>query len=97
MLCSVLVGVLNVVLIRVLSDDRALEVICVDLVPCGPGLDRAVGDPARESAARHLVLVRAHDADALWGRLLTAGEPLGAASVGYDALTLLHASSIPGG
>ena len=51
----------------------------------------------RESQRRYLVLVRAHDADALWAHLLTAGEPLGAAFVGYDALTLLNASSTPGG
>jgi glycine cleavage system aminomethyltransferase T len=46
----------------------------------------------RESQRRFLVLVRASGADALWTRLLTAGEPLGAAFVGLDALTLLHAS-----
>ena len=46
----------------------------------------------RESQRRYLALVRADAADALWARLLTAGEPLGAAFVGYDALTLLNAS-----
>jgi glycine cleavage system aminomethyltransferase T len=47
----------------------------------------------RESQRRFLVLVQAPAADALWTRLLTAGEPLGAAFVGLDALTLLSASS----
>ncbi len=47
----------------------------------------------RESQRRFLVLVRTSDADALWTRLLAAGEPLGAAFVGFDALTLLGASS----
>jgi glycine cleavage system aminomethyltransferase T len=48
----------------------------------------------RESQRRYLAFVRADAADAFWARLLTAGEPLGAAYVGYDALTLLHASSV---
>lgn len=47
----------------------------------------------RESQRRFLVLVRSDSADALWTRLLVAGEPLGAAFVGLDALTLLGASS----
>jgi glycine cleavage system aminomethyltransferase T len=60
------------------------------------------GDPSivailRESQRRYLVLVRATDADALWVQLRAAGEPLGAALVGYDALTLLNASATPGG
>ena len=46
----------------------------------------------RESQRRFLVLVRADAADACWARLLAAGEPLGAALVGHDALTLLDAS-----
>jgi glycine cleavage system aminomethyltransferase T len=48
----------------------------------------------RESQRRYLALVRADAADAFWARLLTAGEPLGAAFVGYDALKLLNASSV---
>jgi glycine cleavage system aminomethyltransferase T len=51
----------------------------------------------RESQRRYLVLVRAEVADAFWARLLAAGEPLGAAFVGHDALTLLNASSAAGG
>jgi glycine cleavage system aminomethyltransferase T len=51
----------------------------------------------RESQRSYLALVRAAAADAFWTRLLTAGEPLGAAFVGYDALTLLKASSATSG
>ena len=43
----------------------------------------------RESQRRVLMLVKAAAADAAWSRLLAAGEPLGAAFVGCDALTLL--------
>ena len=43
----------------------------------------------RESQRRLIVLVKAADVDAMWARLLAAGEPLGAAFVGYDALALL--------
>ncbi|HVF78505.1 MAG TPA: hypothetical protein VNA28_09420 [Solirubrobacteraceae bacterium] len=65
-------------------------------------VSRDPGDPSiiaiiRESPRRFLVLVRASAADALWTRLLAAGEPLGAAFVGLDALTLLSASSVSGG
>ena len=57
------------------------------------------GDPTvvtilRESQRRFLALVRADGADAFWSRLLHAGESLGAAFVGSDALTLLDASSV---
>jgi glycine cleavage system aminomethyltransferase T len=57
--------------------------------------DRRIVAILRESQRRYLVLVRADAADGLWLRLRTAGEPLGAALVGYDALTLLNASSSP--
>lgn len=43
----------------------------------------------RESQRRVVVLVKASAADTMWSRLLAAGEPLGAAFVGCDALTLL--------
>ncbi len=43
----------------------------------------------RERQRRILVLVKAAAVDAAWQRLLAAGEPLGAAFVGCDALTLL--------
>jgi glycine cleavage system aminomethyltransferase T len=49
----------------------------------------------RESQRRYLALVPAGRAERFWARLLTAGEPLGAAFVGCDALALLNAS--PGG
>jgi glycine cleavage system aminomethyltransferase T len=55
--------------------------------------DSAIVAILRESQRRYLALTRSGAADALWTRLLTAGEPLGAAFVGYDALTLLNASS----
>jgi glycine cleavage system aminomethyltransferase T len=51
----------------------------------------------RESQRRFLVLVRSDAADALWTRLLVAGEPLGASFVGLDALTLLSASAASSG
>jgi glycine cleavage system aminomethyltransferase T len=51
----------------------------------------------RESQRSYLALIRAGAADAFWARLLTAGEPLGAAFVGYDALTLLNASAAAAG
>jgi glycine cleavage system aminomethyltransferase T len=47
----------------------------------------------RESQRRYLALLRTEAANAFWARLLTAGKPLGAAFVGYDALMLLNASS----
>lgn len=53
--------------------------------------DAAVLAMLRESQRRILVLVRAPAIDAVWSRLLTAGEPLGAAFVGCDALALLGA------
>lgn len=43
----------------------------------------------RESQRRVIMLVRAAAVDAAWARLLAAGEPLGAAFVGCDALALL--------
>jgi glycine cleavage system aminomethyltransferase T len=47
----------------------------------------------REGQRRVLILVRRAAVDALWHRLLAAGEPLEAAFVGCDALALLDASS----
>lgn len=47
----------------------------------------------RESQRRVLVLVQAPAVDGVWGRLLEAGEPLGAAFVGCDALSLLGAAA----
>ncbi len=56
--------------------------------------DRSIVAILRESQRRYLALVRADAADVFWARLLTAGEPLDAAFVGYDALTLLNASAL---
>lgn len=60
---------------------------------------RDAGDPhviaiLRESQRRILIVVKPAAADALWERLLLAGESLGAAFVGCDALSLLGASSL---
>jgi len=59
---------------------------------------RDAGDPSvlailRESQRRILVVVKRPQVDALWSRLLVAGEPLGAAFVGSEALTLLGAAT----
>lgn len=48
----------------------------------------------RATQRRLLLVVRAEAVDALWTRLLTAGEPLGAAFVGCDALSLLDAGRL---
>jgi glycine cleavage system aminomethyltransferase T len=61
----------------------------------GDAGDGAVVAILRETQRSYLALVRAAAAAAFWTRLLTAGEPLGAAFVGYDALTLLKAASAP--
>jgi glycine cleavage system aminomethyltransferase T len=47
----------------------------------------------RESQRRLLVVAQVAAIDALWTRLLAAGEPLGAAFVGCEALTLLGAAT----
>ena len=47
----------------------------------------------RESQRRYLALIGLDRGDAFWARLVEAGKPLGAAFVGYDALTLLNASA----
>jgi glycine cleavage system aminomethyltransferase T len=69
-----------------LPDDLAIGALGRD--PADPSVIAIL----RESQRRLLVLVTASDADAIWARLLHAGEPLGAAFVGYDALTLLGAA-----
>ena len=66
----------------------------VGAIGTAPG-DRSIVAILRESQRRYLALLRADAADDVWARLLTAGEPLGAALVGYDALTLLNVSSFP--
>ncbi len=69
-----------------LPDDLAIGAIGRD------PQDPSVVGILRESQRRLLVLVKALDVDATWARLLVAGEPLGAAFVGCDALTLLGAA-----
>jgi glycine cleavage system aminomethyltransferase T len=69
-----------------LPDDLAIGAIGRD--PQDPSVIAIL----RESQRRILVLARAPAIDALWSRLLAAGEPLGAAFVGSDALTLLGAA-----
>jgi glycine cleavage system aminomethyltransferase T len=64
-----------------------------DSLPIG-AVGRDPADPSivailREGQRRLLLIVRATSIDGAWSRLLAAGEPLGAAFVGCDALTLL--------
>ena len=66
-----------------LPDDLAIGAIGRD--PHDPSVIAIL----RESQRRLIVLVKAADVDAMWARLLAAGEPLGAAFIGFDALTLL--------
>ena len=56
-------------------------------------LDPSVVAILRESQRRLLLVVKAAAVDALWSRLLGAGEPLGAAFVGCEALALLGAAT----
>jgi glycine cleavage system aminomethyltransferase T len=57
------------------------------------GRDPQVVAILRESQRRVLILMPAAAVDAVWARLLEAGEPLGAAFVGCDALSLLGAAA----
>lgn len=57
------------------------------------GSDPGVVAVLRESQRRYLALIGRDRGDAFWARLVVAGKPLGAAFVGYDALTLLNASA----
>lgn len=94
----------SVAIISVIGPRAARLLAAADL-PGELAIGAVVRDPRdanvlailRESQRRFLVLVRAPAADALWTRLLAAGEPLGAAFVGFDALTLLGASSVSNG
>lgn len=69
-----------------LPDDLAIGAIGRD------PRERSVIAILRESQRRILVLAKVSAIDALWSRLLAAGEPLGAAFVGFEALTLLGAA-----
>jgi glycine cleavage system aminomethyltransferase T len=64
-----------------------------DLAVGAIGRDPQVVAILRESQRRVLILMPAAAVDAVWARLLEAGEPLGAAFVGCDALSLLGAAS----
>jgi glycine cleavage system aminomethyltransferase T len=67
--------------------------LAIGAVSRDPG-DASVMAILRESQRRVLIVVRREGADALWERLLGAGEPLSAAFVGCDALSLLGAASL---
>jgi len=67
--------------------------LAVGAIGRDPG-DASVLAVLREGQRRVLVLVRANAVDALWARLLAAGEPLGAAFVGCDALALLGVATL---
>ncbi len=65
--------------------------LAIGAVGRDPG-DASIVAILRESQRRFLMLVKRAAADDAWSRLLTAGEPLGAAFVGCQALTLLGAA-----
>jgi glycine cleavage system aminomethyltransferase T len=82
-------------------NDRSPDVAALDLV--GPRADEALTaaaiddehDPVtvvRQGSACVELLVSSANAPALWNRLLDAGEPLGLACVGLDALEHLAVS-----
>jgi glycine cleavage system aminomethyltransferase T len=80
---------------------RAIRLLAAARLPAELAIGAIGRDPAdddivailRESQRRILILVKTPATNAAWGRLLVAGEPLGAAFVGCDALTLLGAAS----
>jgi glycine cleavage system aminomethyltransferase T len=78
---------------RLLSAAEFPGTLEIGAVGRDPG-DASVIAILRESQRRILIAVRAEAVDALWERLLTAGEPLSAAFVGCDALSLLGAASL---
>lgn len=79
---------------------RAGRLMTAAGLPDGLAIGAIGRDPAdasvlaivREGQRRFFVLVRVAAVDALWSRLLAAGEPLGAAFVGAEALALLGAA-----
>ncbi len=90
-----IVGIVGPRATRLLGAAGLPDKLTIGAIGTAPG-DRSFVAILRESQRRYLALVRAEAADDVWVRLLTAGAPLGAAFVGYDALTLLNASSSPG-
>lgn len=81
---------------RLLAKAGLPETLAIGAIGTDPA-DPAIVGILRESQRRYLALVRADAADALWTRLLAAGEPLGAAFVGWEALALLNASAVTAG
>ena len=79
---------------------RALRLLAAAGLPDALAVGAVARDPddpsvlatLRESQRRVLVVVKASGIDAMWSRVLAAGEPLGAAFVGAEALTLLGAT-----
>ena len=84
---------------------RAARLMAAAELPGGLAIGAIGRDPhdadvlaiLRESQRRFLVLVKVQTADAVWARLLHAGDKLGAAFVGRDALTLLDAALLSSG
>jgi glycine cleavage system aminomethyltransferase T len=80
---------------------RAARLLSAAALPASLPIGAVGRDPAdarivailRESQRRVLVLAQAPAVDGVWGRLLEVGEPLGAAFVGCDALSLLGAAT----
>ncbi len=87
-----IIGILGPRATRLLAAARLPGDLPIGAIGADAG-DRSIVAILRESQRCYLAVVRAGGADALWARLLHAGEPLGAALVGYDALALLNASS----
>jgi glycine cleavage system aminomethyltransferase T len=89
----------NVAIISLIGP-RALRLLAAAGLPDALAIGAVGRDPddpsvlaiVRESQRRVLVVVKASGVDAMWSRVLAAGEPLGAAFVGAEALTLLGAT-----
>lgn len=79
---------------------RALRLLAAAGLPDALAIGAVARDPddpsvlaiVRESQRRVLIVVKASGVDAMWSRVLAAGEPLGAAFVGAEALSLLGAT-----
>jgi glycine cleavage system aminomethyltransferase T len=91
-----IVGIVGPRAARLLAAARLPGELPIGAIGADPD-DRSIVAILHESQRRYLAVVRADAADAFWARLLNAGEPLGAAFVGYDALTLLNASAVAAG
>jgi glycine cleavage system aminomethyltransferase T len=79
---------------------RALRLLAAAGLPDALVVGAVARDPSdssvlailRESQRRVLIVAKTAGIDALWSRVLAAGEPLGAAFVGAEALSLLGAT-----